>query len=125
MAMKTALEHFQAEIAAGRETVAADFAFHTLVAEATDNRYFTSVMASLGPKSIPRARLKYPGMTEGARRDYLIRVNREHQDIYDAIQRGDADGARAAMRNHIGNGRERLKLRQQLSDNQVKTRRKT
>jgi DNA-binding FadR family transcriptional regulator len=122
-AMKQALEHFQAEIAAGRETVAADFAFHTLVAEATDNRYFTSVMASFGPKSIPRARLKYPGMTEGARRDYLIRVNREHQDIYDAIQRGDADGARAAMRNHIGNGRERLKLRQ-LSDNQVKPRRK-
>ena len=28
-----------------------------------------------------------------------------------------ADGARAAMRNHIGNGRERLKARRELSDN--------
>ena len=44
-------------------------------------------------------------------------MNREHEDIYGAISRGDADGARAAMRNHIGNGRERLKLRQGLSDN--------
>ena len=122
--MRRALERFEAEVAAGRDTVEADFAFHTLVAEATDNRYFTSVMASFGPKAIPRAGLKNPGMAEGAKREYLQQVNREHQDIYGAIVRGDADGARAAMRNHIGNGRERLKLRQELSDNHPKTRRK-
>jgi GntR family transcriptional repressor for pyruvate dehydrogenase complex len=111
-------------VAAARDTVEADFAFHALVAAATDNRYFTSVMGSFGPRAIPRAGLKNPGMAEADKREYLQQVNREHEDIYGAIVRGDADGARAAMRNHIGNGRERLKLRQQLSDNQEKPRRK-
>ena len=123
-AMGLALERFESDVAAGRDTVEADFAFHRLVAEATDNRYFTSVMGSFGPKAIPRAGLKNPGMADEAKREYLQQVNREHQDIYGALVRGDADGARAAMRNHIGNGRERLKRRQQLSDNQPKPRRK-
>lgn len=116
-AMRRALDEYEAALAAGEDTAAADFRFHTLIAEATGNRYFTTLMTSFGPKAIPRAGLKMPGLSEAGRIDYLTRVNREHQDILGAIERGDADGARAAMRNHIGNGRERLKARQQSSDN--------
>jgi DNA-binding FadR family transcriptional regulator len=122
-AMRQALDRYAADLDAGRETVEADFGFHAAIATATDNRYFTTVMASFGQKAIPRAKLKNPGQPEAARREYLQRVNDEHEDIYGAIVRGDADGARAAMRNHIGNGRERLKARQ-LSDNHAKQRRK-
>jgi len=122
--LRSALARFAADLAAGRETVDADFAFHAGIAAATDNRYFETVLASLGGKAIPRAGLKNPEMGPAARLEYLARVNREHEDILEAIVRGDADGARAAMRNHIGNGRERLKLRQQLSDNQKTPRRK-
>jgi DNA-binding FadR family transcriptional regulator len=117
LALRAALDTFSANLANGRDTVAADFRFHATIAEATGNRYFAGLMASFGTKAIPRAALKLPEHAPEARREYLARVNREHEDIFGAIARGDADGARAAMRNHIGNGRERLKLRQELSDN--------
>ena len=123
MAMRQALDEFEAALAAGHETHDADFQFHVLIAEATDNRYFTSFMASLGSKAIPRAHLKLPDVAGNHRRDYLATLNREHEDIFSAIARGDGDGARAAMRTHIGNGRERLKARQQSSDNMKTTRR--
>ena len=122
--MRAALASFEEDLAAGRDTVEADFAFHACIAAATDNRYYGTILSSIGNKAIPRAGLKNPEMDAAARREYLTRVNREHEDILAAIVRGDADGARAAMRNHIGNGRERLKLRQELSDNQAQPRRK-
>ena len=43
---------------------------------------------------------------------YLARVNLEHEDIYSAILRQDAEGARAAMRTHLSNSRERLRRAQ-------------
>jgi DNA-binding FadR family transcriptional regulator len=121
-AMRGALDDFTALLAAGADTSAADYRFHCAVAEATGNRYYTSLMVSFGVKAVPRVALKLPRVAADVRRDYLAAVNREHHDIYGAISRGDADGARAAMRNHIGNGRERLKLRQELSDNRSRGR---
>ena len=38
---------------------------------------------------------------------YLRRVNAEHESIYDAIAGQDAEAARAAMRTHLANSRER------------------
>jgi DNA-binding FadR family transcriptional regulator len=117
-AMRGALEEYAAQAAADGDTAPADFRFHSFIARATGNPYFEGLMASFfGPKAIPRTRLKFPGAGSAERLEYLDRVNNEHADILGAIERGDADGARAAMRTHIGNGRERLKLRQQLSDN--------
>jgi len=111
--MRKALDEYEAALASGKDTAPSDFRFHELIAEATGNRYFTTLMASFGTKAIPRAGLKVPAMSQAERLEYLARVNREHEDILSAIVRGDADGARAAMRNHIGNGRERLKSRRQ------------
>ncbi len=123
-AMRSALDEFEARLARGGDTVDSDFRFHMLIAAATGNRYFASLMASFGIKAIPRTRLKLPEQGEEERRRYLASVNREHEDIFGAIARGDGDGARAAMRNHIGNGRERLRLRQELSDNRSPARRR-
>jgi hypothetical protein len=44
---------------------------------------------------------------------YLERLNREHEDIYNAIARKDAEAARAAMRTHLSNSRERLRRAQE------------
>jgi DNA-binding FadR family transcriptional regulator len=43
----------------------------------------------------------------------MEQVGREHEQIVDAIARGDAEAARAAMRLHIGNSRERLRRAQE------------
>jgi GntR family transcriptional repressor for pyruvate dehydrogenase complex len=94
-------------------SVEADVRFHTLVAEATGNRYFVQILGQLGSALIPRARLDTPGLDQSRPADYLERVNREHEDICNAILRRDPEAARAAMRTHLSNSRERLRQAQE------------
>lgn len=103
-----ALAAFDAAIEADEQCVSADIAFHLAIGEATHNRYFVDFMRQLGKTIIPRARLNASQMMEGNRIDYLRRVNREHEDIYNAIRRADPEAARAAMRTHLANSRERF-----------------
>jgi len=49
------------------------------------------------------------------RRSYLRRINAEHESIYDAIAAEDPDAARAAMRTHLVNSRERRRKGAQQS----------
>ncbi len=103
-----ALAAMRQAAAHGASSVEADVRFHRLVAEATGNRYFVELLGQLGNAIIPRARLNTPELdTRPA--DYLARLDREHEDIFRAIQRGDAEAARAAMRTHLSNSRERLR----------------
>ena len=48
-----------------------------------------------------------PGPLTPERQAYLRYVNAEHESIVDAISRQDPEAARAAMRTHLGNSRER------------------
>ncbi len=105
--MRSALDAFAAAIDAGRDAVGPDFQFHLEVARATQNAHFVDLMSTLGTMIIPRARLEPVNARGDERRDYLRRVNGEHESIYDAIVNGDAEAARAAMRTHLANSRER------------------
>ena len=93
----------------GNDATDADFAFHLTVAEATGNHFFPELLRHLGRAIIPRTRIDSPAVAREARADYLRRVNREHHDIQQAIASGDSDAARAAMRTHLSNSRERLR----------------
>jgi GntR family transcriptional regulator, transcriptional repressor for pyruvate dehydrogenase complex len=95
----------------GSDAADADFEFHLTVADATRNHFFSDLLQHLGRAIIPRTRIDSPAIAHEAREDYLRRVNREHQAIRRAIARGDSDAARAAMRTHLSNSRERLRLR--------------
>jgi DNA-binding FadR family transcriptional regulator len=106
-AMRSALDDFTRSVDAGRDAVEADLRFHREIARATANPHFTGLMATFGAKIIPRARLGAAEVMDVARAEYLRRVNAEHESIYDAIAAGDAEGARAAMRTHLANSRER------------------
>ena len=88
--------------------MSADFQFHQQIALATGNRYFTDIMLHLGLSIIPRTRLHSTRHTSDAG-PYLERLSREHEDIYKAIARRDSDAARAAMRLHLSNSRERMR----------------
>ena len=110
--MRAALDDFAAAVKAGRDAVAPDFRFHLEIARATQNAHFADLMAALGDTMIPRARLDKPVRVTGERREYLTRVNTEHESLYDAIARHDSDAARAAMRTHLANSKERRRRAQ-------------
>jgi DNA-binding FadR family transcriptional regulator len=111
--MRAALDAFDAALADGRDAVGPDFQFHVEVARATQNAHFAELMGTLGAMIIPRARLQRPAAVADAadttdeRRQYLQRVNAEHESIFDAIANQDTEAARAAMRTHLANSRER------------------
>jgi GntR family transcriptional regulator, transcriptional repressor for pyruvate dehydrogenase complex len=106
-AMRQALDEIASAVEAGQDAVAADFRFHSEIARATQNEHFAGLLATLGQRIIPRARLEAGAAADPERLAYLRRVNAEHESIYDAIAAGDADAARAAMRTHLANSRER------------------
>ncbi len=110
--MRRALDEFRACLAAGGDTITPDFRFHLLVAQATDNRYFADLMSHLGSAIIPRTRINSARIAHEDREQYLARVNLEHEDIYAAIVRQEAEAARAAMRTHLSNSRARLRRAQ-------------
>ncbi len=108
-AMQAALRAFENSIAHDSDAVPSDFQFHMEVARATGNRHFADLMTYLGTMIIPRTRVNTAlGAPEG-RLQYLHRVNSEHESIFHAIRDRDAEAARAAMRTHLSNSRERLR----------------
>ena len=111
--MRQALQDFEHAIEQSSDAVPSDFEFHMEVARATGNRYFSELMSYLGTMVIPRTRLRTAGNSTPERQQYLRRVHLEHQHIYDAIAQQDAESARAAMRLHLSNSRERLRKAQQ------------
>ncbi len=108
--MRLALDAVAAAVEAGRDAVAADFQFHLEIARATQNSHFADLMGTLGSAIIPRARLA--GEMSEAHQAYLRRVNAEHENILEAIASGDGEAARAAMRTHLANSRERRRRAQ-------------
>lgn len=106
-ALRAALDAFIAAVDQGRDAVGPDYQFHLEIAKATQNHHFVDMMATLGGMMIPRARLDPAAPLTPERQAYLRRVNAEHESIVDAISRQDPDAARAAMRTHLANSRER------------------
>lgn len=107
--MRKALDCFEANAPDLGLSVEHDFQFHLQIALATGNRYFSELMGYLGTMMIPRTRLNTSDLAREDRSAYFQRVHREHQEIYDAIARQDGEAARAAMRTHLANSRERLR----------------
>jgi len=105
--MREALDAFTEALEEGRDAVSADFQFHLEIVRATQNPHFTQLLMTLGTAMIPRARLDAPASRDVERQNYLRRVHAEHESILDAIANRDADAARAAVRTHLANSRER------------------
>ena len=107
--IRTALDAIEAIRNNERDSVDADLQFHISVARATGNRYFVDILTQMGSTLIPRKRLDSAGIAHADPDAYLALVNLEHESILEAITRHDAEGARAAMRMHLSNSRERLR----------------
>ncbi|WP_457423008.1 FadR/GntR family transcriptional regulator [Roseateles sp. P5_E7] len=122
-AMEQALDDFDTQHSTGEATAEADYRFHELMAQATGNEYFSHVLRALSSATIPRqatARRNNSSNSSGAKaarfgepspelRSGKEITAQEHWAVLDAIRRGDAAGARAAMFMHLNNSRERMK----------------
>lgn len=115
-ALRATLDNFQLSVQNGRDTVAADVQFHLAIAHASGNRYFYDILKHLGKNIIPRARVNSARIAHDEPSIYVERVAREHDDIFNAISRKDPEAARAAMRTHLSNNRERLRRAQEQLD---------
>ena len=111
--LRAALDSFQTCARNGSETVASDVQFHLLIAQASGNRYFHDILNHLGTNIIPRSRVNSAKLAQDEPATYMERVIHEHEDLFNAILRKDPESARAAMRTHLSNSRERLRRAQE------------
>lgn len=72
-----------------------DLEFHSLLLSQTGNRSLVALVTSL------RIRSRIYGVRELAERDELLPTLREHLELLDLIEAGDADGAADLMARHI------------------------
>lgn len=94
--------------AAGESGIEQDIAFHMAIAQATGNRFFAHTLAALSEQmnfSIRLVRDLSAAQPSAPRRQAVLD---EHARILGAIDEGDIDGARTAMREHIEGGITRL-----------------
>lgn len=83
------------------ETVDADVAFHRALARATGNQYFERFIDFLGLRLVPPRKVYLAGRDEVAHRDYLRGIWKEHEAIYNAVEKGDPEAAGVAARLHM------------------------
>jgi GntR family transcriptional regulator, transcriptional repressor for pyruvate dehydrogenase complex len=119
--MRKALKELKDSISSPSGGVASDFEFHIQVAKATGNRHFSDLMNHLGTMIIPRGRISGKLRRTNQDEAYLLMVNSEHESIFHAIVNEDSETARAAMRTHLTNSRDRLIVNASLFESQEKT----
>jgi GntR family transcriptional regulator, transcriptional repressor for pyruvate dehydrogenase complex len=118
--MRDSLDRFHQAVIEHRDAVEADYDFHAELARSTQNVHFANLFDSLGMGLIPRVKLadnssgnstdtQNSRATSADHQAYLLTIGREHETIFNAIAQGDSDAARAAMRIHLSNSRERRK----------------
>lgn len=107
--IKAALAAIAAAMAGGQTAIAEDFAFHRAIAEATHNPQFVEFLDFLGRHVIPRQTIRAAEGGRAAQAAYLARVQKDHARIAGAIAKGDAGGARRAMRSHLAKSLKRYR----------------
>lgn len=81
-----------------------DFNFHKMIARAANNPFFEKLLDFLGPQIIPRLRI-HAGDGDAMRRKWQA----EHLALIAAIEQGNAEAAREAMRIHLSDSLERYR----------------
>jgi len=105
----TALDNFKKGLEHGiADALAHDVDFHLSIAQATGNRYYADLQAQLVRASGFGGGLGTQASLSSDTDSFLRLIYSEHSSIYHAIQRGDPEEARAAMRMHLSHSRRRL-----------------
>jgi GntR family transcriptional regulator, transcriptional repressor for pyruvate dehydrogenase complex len=107
LAMKDALDRMESAITQGALGLSPDLEFHFTVARASGNEFFAAVMEAM------RTPLEFAvnlarSLTLTRPFEHLLTVQAEHVAMFEAIEAGDKDAARIAMRTHIENACSRI-----------------
>ncbi|BAI75004.1 transcriptional regulator (plasmid) [Azospirillum sp. B510] len=102
----TALTLMDDATRAHRHREDADYAFHTAIAEATNNHYYMSSMQAL--KDHIAVGMKFHGVSLMGPSSGLSGVYDEHRGIFEAIRARDGETARQRMRRHLEGSRDRV-----------------
>lgn len=100
-AIQKALRAIENAVAAGRDGVDEDLAFHNAIADATGNPLYTSLLGFL--RQCLREAVTLGRMSEPRFGDIKTQLQEEHHAVARAIADRDVEGARAAARHHIAN----------------------
>ena len=103
-AIRLALDAIDSAIERGEPAIAEDFAFHSVITDATGNPQFRRFLDFLGRFIIPRNSVRIRALNLKA---YLLRFQEEHRAICTAIEAGAVEQAQAAMRVHLVNSSQR------------------
>ncbi len=96
-----ALADFDHAVAQRSSTISADFEIHLGVAMASGNPLIVSLMSALGSRAVLLQRASLHDEMDVVSEQHGLLLQHEHRQIRDAIARGDAEGARAAMFSHL------------------------
>lgn len=101
------LAEFDKQVSSGNDAVKEDLAFHLAIAEGSSNPYFARFIKYIGSGAIPAREIitKHESFIEP--HDYLEIIQREHKKIATAIEKQDTEAARQAVKEHLGNSRDR------------------
>ena len=94
-----ALDSYRQALVRGLPTYQRDMEFHQALAKASHNQVYTDVLGALGDMLL-KARQRTQRVPSASER-----AMGEHQAIYDAVMRNDAQGARDAMAVHIASAK--------------------
>ncbi|KFB08077.1 FadR/GntR family transcriptional regulator [Nitratireductor basaltis] len=105
--LQDALDELARCVDEGELGVDADEAFHALICTASDNHYFVAARSSMQANILMGLNLTR-NLSLAKSRERLALVQAEHDMIFSAIRKKDAEAARNAMRRHIDNARYRV-----------------
>lgn len=109
--LEKALKEIEQAIENGQVGADADAAFHMAIADAAANHYFKQFMEFL--ESRIRTSISVARLNSARYEGWGALVQDEHKAVWDAIEAGDDEAARAAMRAHIVNAATRLGLQKE------------
>jgi GntR family transcriptional repressor for pyruvate dehydrogenase complex len=114
--VEAALRDMEAAIVRGEGAVGEDFALHRAIALASGNPRFAELLRYLGGHVIPRQSVRVSVDAPEQQRSYLMRIQKEHARICEAVVSRRPADARKAMRVHLTNS---LKRYRRLAERQL------
>ncbi len=103
------------------QSIVADASFHSAIAHATGNVYYTRFTDFLGVRFVPTRRLYLQADDPLVHASYAATINDDHLAIYKAVKLGDAAKAGRAARKHMQKSHERYHALAMRTTNDLST----